>query len=636
MIAAASVTLLFAACFGGGAFILRLSGVLPGLSQVERWAWSFALGFGLLGWTIFPFGVLGLATTPVFIGLGLLGLPGLALLGRPPTLFEDGDRWTWLLGALIAVVMVGDVLEALSPPADADSMAYHFAIPKQFIEAGRIVFIPRASDGAVPLLVQMTYWAALALGDEAALTWWCALTGWMAAFLVFAVARRFMPLNWSLLAGLVMLSCPALLYGAGTGQVEARTMLFVLVAAVAVADTGRTGNPRFACVAGLAAGFFMASKYPGLIYAFCAFVVLVARRPSVKAALAFGIAAWLAGGEWYLWNWWHTGDPVYPVLAGVLEYRPGVPWSLAQSAAMAERFFNSEIALPRTLLWLVAYPFYSSVVDDPVLETGRVGLGPYLLVAAPFVIAALVKRGRQAWQGTLLPVGAIAFLYYVIWFFIGPSQRVRHLLVLFPLLVLGATAACEWLTRGRGERTALLAGIAATLALQIFAQALFVVKFIPYVTGREDRAQFLQRNIGFYDVVSWANANLSSTDRLFVTYRQTIYLFDVPVFYGHPDVEARVETRETLTDPRPFWRQLREQRVTHLLIPVGPDGTSGNPSGHGYSGLVHSLERAGCTRVTARLSVIAEIRSRTLPSLSGPGARVPMNILSLAPEVCSL
>ena len=73
-----------------------------------------------------------------------------------------------MLAGVLALVLIFDLFEALAPPADADTMAYHFAIPKNFLRAGGIYFIPRVTDGAIPLLLHMTFIPPMALGGELA------------------------------------------------------------------------------------------------------------------------------------------------------------------------------------------------------------------------------------------------------------------------------------------------------------------------------------------------------------------------------------------------------------------------------------------------------------------------------------
>src|SRR3546814_20281685 len=87
-------------------------------------------------------------------------------------------------------VCSSDLLEALSPPADADTSAYHFALPKYFVQLGGLEFVPRAVDGAIPMLIHMPYVPVLALGGELALTLWAGISGWAGILLVRSDARR--------------------------------------------------------------------------------------------------------------------------------------------------------------------------------------------------------------------------------------------------------------------------------------------------------------------------------------------------------------------------------------------------------------------------------------------------------------
>ena len=183
-----------AACLGFGALVVRVLGLDKDMPPGEHWAVSFAIGFGVLGWLVFPIGIAGLLSAGPLWALLLAGALGVVLLFRAglPVLDKKRDAIGTGLLVLIAVVFFFDLAEALAPPADADTLAYHFNRPKQFIAAGEIFFIPQAWTGAVPLLTQMTYVPALALGGEGALTLWTMFSGWAAAGFLFVLC----PVPW--------------------------------------------------------------------------------------------------------------------------------------------------------------------------------------------------------------------------------------------------------------------------------------------------------------------------------------------------------------------------------------------------------------------------------------------------------
>ncbi|MFQ5695500.1 MAG: hypothetical protein ACE5HB_05890, partial [Terriglobia bacterium] len=215
MMAVGAVVLVFAASLGAGAVVLAAVGVLGDLRRGEAVAWSFAAGFGVIGWLVFFPAALGHIAWAEMLALSLVAAAGMILLRRAAPAARPSQSPDWIgrtLLCAIAVALVFDVLEGVSPPADADSLTYHFALPKQFLAAGRLEFVPRA-EGLVPLLPQMTYLLALGLGGEQALTLWTMVSSWMVSALLFVLCRRYLSLNWSLAAALIYLTTPAVLYG---------------------------------------------------------------------------------------------------------------------------------------------------------------------------------------------------------------------------------------------------------------------------------------------------------------------------------------------------------------------------------------------------------------------------------------
>lgn len=146
-------------CLGLGAAILRLFRITDALGPGERLTWAFAVGFGGLGWLLFFLGVAGRFSAGPLLILLVTGACGSVLLrgsaapsnrADSPSSFGAAD---YVLMAGMAIAVGFNLLEGLAPPADADTLAYHFALPKQFLQAGTLEFVPRAVDGAVPLLV---------------------------------------------------------------------------------------------------------------------------------------------------------------------------------------------------------------------------------------------------------------------------------------------------------------------------------------------------------------------------------------------------------------------------------------------------------------------------------------------------
>lgn len=627
MIGFISAGLVFLACLGSGAAILRLLGLLDMLASRERPAWSFAVGFGFVGWLMFFLAYGGWLQTEVQAVLLALLATGSFLLLVSPASGSDGERLNgagrWLLLALL-VGLAFDWVEALAPPADADSLAYHFAIPKEILRAGHLLFVPRPVDGAAPLLVEMTFLPALALGGEQGLTFWTMLSGWMTTAFVYVLCRRFLGVNWSLAASVVFLTTPAVIYGGGSGQVEVRLALFTLAAAFAVAEAVRTGDRRFALLAGLAAGFFAGGKYTGLLFVAVCGVALLPQRRWLSSGLAFALAALVAGFQWYAWNWWNTGDPVFPMLFDFLGAKNGL-WDEAHATALKVDFFDSERALPLTPLGALYYPIAALFATSDKFESLRTGFGPLLLLGLPFAIAGIWIHRHRLLHSRLAPVVAIVVLFYFLWYFTGSSQRLRHLLPVYPLLLICfAAAAARWANEvGAGGPLAAAAGIC--VILQLGGAMVFSVKYLERLVRNESREAFYGRQVAGAEAAFWINGALGREARLFHSIREINYLLDIPYFSAVRPVSALIDVSDS-ADPETVWSQMRTQGITHMLL-VGetePKAISQWPP-------TRAFVTAGCAKPVKSFSFRIPI-SRTL---SGLGATaVEAILLRLLPGDC--
>jgi|AGTN01.2.fsa_nt_gi hypothetical protein len=618
---------LVACCAGWGALLLRALG-LAFRPAPERAAIAFALGFGMLGWLLYFPAVGGFFSVWLTAALSVMGLPGLWLLREGwPRPERPGPAVAALIAVAALMAALGFVV-ALGPPLDADSLAYHFALVKALSRDGRLVFEPRAVEAAVPLLNQMTYSAAYVLGGERAMTLWCLFSGTGAAVLVYALARRWLAAGWSLALALAWQSVPAVVFGMVSGQIEPRNAMFVLVAAFALAEAMRTGCRRHAVLAGLAAGFFVAAKYPGLFFAAGAGAVLLLGRHRWRQVPLFGLAVATAGFQWYLWNFLHTGDPLFPSLAALLPYRPETAWDAGMTRLMNEVFSLSDVVVPRSLGWFFWYPWAATLVPHPAFEAGRTGFGPLPLLLVPLALAGAWTM-RKCLAGRLGRVALVALAVYALWFFAGPSQRLRHLLPLLPLVMIPMTVAALALPC-RGTRLAVAVALAATLVLQVAGLGVFSLKYLRHLASGQPRETMLAELINGWPAVQWINRNLEPTHKVMNGERELNYFFAVPYFYAHYFYQNQVSLADGKGDVRRYWQQLHALGITHLL--VGSDGENPLPPrmSDGRAWLTHRLADAGCAEQVARFSVLVRA-SRTL---AGGGTPKDYGIYALTPETC--
>ncbi len=630
---AAAVLLQLFACLGAGAVVLRGVELLDDLPVRERLPWAFAVGLGVLGWLVFPLALGGWATPPMLTVLETGLALGCILLkfearGLATTLARSRPSgWGATLAAVAILVALFDLAEALAPPLDADSLAYHFARVRDIAATGRIAFVPLAVDGVGAFLVQMTYLPPFALGGEKALTLWVMASGWAGPLFLYAVARRWLTPLWSLALALILATTPAWTYGAGSGQVEARLALFAFAGLIAGAEARVRGDLRYAALAGLMAGFYAAGKFLGLFFVVAVGLVVILRRDFWRPALVFSAAALLAGFQWYLWNHVEAGDPVFPGLFPWLGVRDPNFWNADMDA-----FFRATMRAaeqPGKIPWLFAYPFAASIgLGFPIWEAGRTGLGPFALLAAPFILGGLWTFRARLSQSPLAGVALGVLFFYVLWFVVGAGQRIRHLLPLWPAALLCLAVVAERWSAMIGRDRILAAAVATALAMQVAGATLFALPSVRHALSDEDRSSFLARRLISHAVVPWINAHLTASDRLLTMERPLNYYLEKPYLYAMPNRLAYPDLRDSARDVRRQWTELRQSGITHVLLLPGLSVPSPDSA---VWRLGRELVRAGCAEIAVSLPV-RQFLSRTL---AAHGARdVPADILKLRPDRC--
>jgi hypothetical protein len=543
------------------------------------------LGIGALGWLAFPFASLGYVSTGHLLAISfpfaLLGLMYARTIEIPNISPLSGIEWA--LVTIITSIVLMDGLEAWAPPIDSDSLAYHLAFGKLWLAEEQLVFVPRALDGAVPLLQQIVHMFALDFGGERGLTLWLMATGWLAPLCVYVLVSAHTSRKWALVGAAITATMPAVLYGAGNGQVEIRNAAFVIVASVFALRAIETNAIRFSVIAGLAAGFFVASKYTGLIFATVVFICLAVHIRNWKSGICFGIAVIVAGFQWYLWNWVNTGDPFFPVLSQFL-FPEGTPFWNAQinealmALGVADRPYEKSFI--GFLQYLVAVFFSLPTLPD----SNRIGVGPAFVCFAPFflfyIYLAFNSGGpgyKQAMYFTLIGGGVI-----LLWYFAGASQRTRHIVPVMPLLLIAlmiAIGACA--ERVKSIKTVAWAMCLSIVTIQLGGQALFAKKYANFVINGSDRDQFLTNTVRGFEAVTWLQQEVPDSALIVSPIREWNYFLGSRHYLAHAHQEALLTIQETNTEPKKFVDELQALGASHI-VSTKDASKSLQPKGYGH------------------------------------------------------
>ncbi len=378
----ALAALVLLAAYGlGRLFIdrLRLAG---GCNELERVVFALAAGLSGLSTIVLLIGLAGTLRQAWLLwlltgGLASVGAWQIYLSARHRNATEGvpyrnshsafripHSALAWLALPFVLILLLGACL----PPWDFDVREYHLQVPKEWLQQGRITFLPHNVYGNLPLGAEMHALLAMALwpidngpGDDGP-----GEHGWFYGALagklviaslalvttlgVAAAGFRVADKSGAILAALVFLSHPWVIHVSVSGLNDGVLACYVFLAFYSM-WLARHGSCSF-LLPGLFAGAAAAVKYPGLVFAVAPLAAWAAlpvgrisnpslddglqtrptsrdglqTRPTIPdglqtrpaAAIALFIAGTLVGGgPWYIKNAALAGNPVYPLAYGV-------------------------------------------------------------------------------------------------------------------------------------------------------------------------------------------------------------------------------------------------------------------------------------------------------------------------------
>jgi hypothetical protein len=560
---------------GLGLLLLRAFS-LQNLTPPERLAFGFALGIGILSYTLLAAGflhALGLTTIMALIAIASLVVGPEALEACRIARRSVKDTFSWLLNSsilhicfLILVILIAILvfIHTLSPPWDYDGLMYHLPGPRLYLEHNAVVPDTDNWHANDPFTWEMVSTIGLAFGDDIFAKLLHFSAGWLYAIAAALFAKRWLSPDDSVLSAGVLLTVPTLPMWAAFAYIDLGWAAFEFLALFVVMIGWKEKQPRYYIIAGLFSGLAMGSKYLGLMgfAVLGAFIAVTHVRDGWKTflrnTLAFGIPAVLVASPWFIKNWIWLGNPVYPLFFG------GPGWDVTRLSNYMGylKSFGTGHSLVDYLLvpWniYVKHAQFGTMMNE--LDIPSV-LFP-LLIFYPFI-----RKKKNVITISLLLAG----VQFVLWTF--GSQQTRFLLPIFPTLAIGTAFVANRILAGVRSRIPWKAFFPsltiALMVLTLFYQIVIVLGFSPQlpVIGLETRAEFLSRIVRDFPATYFINNNLPPTSSvLFIGNGRAYYCPERCV----PDPDhfrwAREISDAAEAEGLASW--FSEQGFTHLLYNI--------------------------------------------------------------------
>jgi hypothetical protein len=223
------------------------------------------------------------------------------------------------------------------------------------------------------------------------------------------------------------------------------------------------------------------------------------RQINLKNIFLFVFVSLLIASPWYFKNLIHYGNPLYPFFSAENHFLFN---DLVGRYGVGKNFMAA-LLLPFNLL-----------VHSSQFDSGNY-LNPILFLGLFSVLGFKLKDKKQIF------IYSLAVLLMVFWFL--SSQQARFLFIPLTLLLILGIVSLEKI-KNPYINYFLKGLLLASTVVYSFANLYYLNLHLPYLTGRENKDQFLSRYAWHYPELSWVNNHLTGEGVIFTNIRATYYL----------------------------------------------------------------------------------------------------------------
>jgi hypothetical protein len=543
---------------------------MAGLSSIERFLFATAAGLGFLSLVVLVSSCLGFINSYFYF---VLILTGVALLMTSGSHFKNariGSHYLLLL-LLASVPLAASFIAALAPPTQFDSLVYHLALPRQYIDAGRFYAVPHTIFFSFPQNIEMLYQFALVLDGDILAN----LIGWLFLFLtgtgIYALVRRYAGARIAVVAALLWFSIPGVLLLATGTYVDIGLTFYVFLSVYALLLWIEQGGRQWVYSAGIFAGLALGDKYTAAsaVLLVCLLLLLSGRKNAGRAAVAFALISFAVFSPWLIKNAIFLKNPVAPwgtslftasVVSPELAFRY---FAHIRAHGMAIGDFRDLAILPWNL-----------TVSGFKYGGGFDLAGPAFILFMPLLF--LRKKIDTMTRNIIL----FASGFCVMWLFTG--KVMRFLLPVFPFFCILSAQGIAFLDTNRWTRRLSYCFLAIVVAHNILFfhwVTAFIDPYSPVLFG-EQRSAYLGRKLNYYRAVSEGVNNLPPGSKVLFFGETRRYYCAIPAIVPTVfDVQPLLQWANAAKDTNELRSALQKEGLTHILINDFESGRLGTAQG---------------------------------------------------------
>ncbi len=419
-----------------------------------------------------------------------------------------------LTGALLlayAFFMLINILPALAPVSEFDSLAYHMAFAKVYANSHSLVYQPSHLYTTMPQGMSMIYtiselFSAPNLSSLIAYSF-----GIFASLAIYALVRRRHSEPAALIASLLFFTAPAVMERLPQTAIDVSQTYFFLTGVIVllkyVAESDDSRKTLLAILFSVLVGIAASIKLTGLVLAFAmatgiAFSWLLYRqrfeaKHAIKHIVIFGLIVMVLISPWLARGYAYTGNPIYPQAYTIF----GGKYLNSQLTQLYAGFHES-IGLEKNLLNALLV-LWNITFNSKAFGT-IIGLTPFFVMILPLTLVfRRYMNDIRSW-GIIFAMGTAILAMH---FWVHPVLR-----YMFPgvALLSAATAmVMDAMMKSRQLKVAISVLMAASL---LFSAAVWYginAKNIHYFVSGESEGEYYAKlsDHNSYGAASWINAN---------------------------------------------------------------------------------------------------------------------------------
>lgn len=553
-------------------------------SCLESFVFSTALGIGILSYSIFLLGVSHLlykmSCYLLMAGTVLISIPEIRSFikklheeqkSRAVEIPAPDSGFIVLVKIIFAVSTLVYLVQVFSPPMNYDSLAYHLAVPKIYIEKHAVAFIPNNVYANFPMTMEFLYALGLLLRGDSLAKLIHFFMGIMTALAVYSFSMRHFGRKVAWTASLIFYNIPFVGFLSGCAFNDLMLTAFEFLSLSAIinwallkSDSGTgTGllREKWLIVSAVFCGLSAGTKYPAflLLFPFIIFTViariLFVDRKNLSVCLKktgiFLLIVMAVVSPWFLKNIFYTHNPVYPYFYGIFSKLFGNP----SGGTFDMQMFMKHHSTPNFSV-LDIFPLLWKVNMDKLI-------GPVFILFIPLLL--LVRSIKPAIK-LILCFGGI---YFLLWAFFT-HQDVRFLIPCFPALCIASSYAVNGIAANSKILTFFLRVVIIFVVLfNLSWMPLTIAKhdFLKAAAGNEDRDEFLMNSSYYqYPAFKFINEDLPEDAKvLFIGENQT-YFCDREIISNSPfDTNVIVDVVNKCSSEKDILSRLGSMGITHIL-----------------------------------------------------------------------